>query len=390
MKKKISYLLLIVMITLTLAGCNNSAKQNESLFAAVENAAKIEKCEYEVSADIKFNDEQANNIKFVVKGKKDGNKVTIGALVNFLFFEFNIDEIMVVTEDAAYLNVEDIVKNVNNIITLMGSQSIDLNEMLGVSVKWLELPFSKELLSTMTTDDYVNLSTQMLQEALKDVTITDTDETHTVIINNIGELLDIVKNLLDSVVAHKEEIKNILTNANVNEAAIKDTIDLYINDILKAVNRVNVDLNLGLTEESIKELEDEMKGELNDLFDGADYENALDEMKTKLDESFAELEDNIDEIKKALDENKDDIDVDLSVSFSNSLTGKNGSRVYTTELAVNMVEEDTDLSLIFNGKMTENKKISIAKPDDSLSFEDACYYVIKMLAENDGNFEIFE
>ena len=390
MKKKISYLLLIVMITLTLAGCNNSAKQNESLFAAVENAAKIEKCEYEVSADIKFNDEQANNIKFVVKGKKDGNKVTIGALVNFLFFEFNIDEIMVVTEDAAYLNVEDIVKNVNNIITLMGSQSIDLNEMLGVSVKRLELPFSKELLSTMTTDDYVNLSTQMLQEALKDVTITDTDETHTVIINNIGELLDIVKNLLDSVVAHKEEIKNILTNANVNEAAIKDTIDLYINDILKAVNRVNVDLNLGLTEESIKELEDEMKGELNDLFDGADYENALDEMKTKLDESFAELEDNIDEIKKALDENKDDIDVDLSVSFSNSLTGKNGSRVYTTELAVNMVEEDTDLSLIFNGKMTENKKISIAKPDDSLSFEDACYYVIKMLAENDGNFEIFE
>lgn len=390
MKKKISYLLLIVMVTLALAGCNKSAKQNTSMFTAAENAAKIEKCEYEVSAEIKFNNEPANNIKLVLNGKKDGNKVTIGALVNFIFFEFNIDEIMVVTEDAVYLNVEDILKNVNNVITLMGYQSIDLDEMLGVSVKWLELPFSKELLSTMANDDYVKLSTQMLQEALKDVTITDTDETHTVIINNTDELRGIVKNLLDSVVAHKEEIKNILTKANVNEAAIKDTIDLYINAILKAVNRVNDDLNLGLTEESIKELEDEMKGELNDLFDGTDYEKALDEMKTKLDESFAELENNIDEIKKGLDENKDNTDADLTVSFSNSLTGKNGNRVYTTELAINLVEEDSDISLIVNGKMTENKKISIVKPDGCLSFEDACYYFLKMLAENDGNFEIFE
>ena len=151
-----------------------------------------------------------------------------------------------------------------------------------------------------------------------------------------------------------------------------------MDEAVNAVEKFNTDYELGLTDDDIAELRDEAKSAVEEAVSEAE----LDDANSVYEDAFADISDNKDELVSDIADFEDGT-ADLTVS--NSLTGKEGSRVYTSNIELNVenTSTDEDLQLKVNSVITEDSKVSVSVPSSYTQFSDVLYAALVFAYEND-------
>lgn len=379
-RRILSVLLAAVMMVSVLGGCNKSSSK-KTMFTVMEEAAGITQCAYEMKVDLESDISGLNDMSLTLTGETDGKGITMGLKVKYLYLSLEMKDLITVTEDAMYLNVSQILSAVEN----FAGESVDLEEIIGMNVEWIELPFAEGAVSfekDQDYEDYMKLVTAVLEAGLADAEMESKKGVYSAKIEGAENFARFVENFLDALLDKEDEFIDYFTkNDSFDEDALKDTMNLYMNAIVNAAERFITDYDLGITEEELKEyraeVEQQIEDELADLdVDVADMEDTYRELFDTIRE---EKDGYIDEIKGA-----DSDDFDVKVEFSNELTGKAGSRVYTAEflMEASSKEADETLNVSMEMTMTEDTDIKINAPKSYTSIEDLIYGVLVYAYEN--------
>lgn len=373
-RRILSVLLAAVMMVSVLGGCNKSSSK-ETMFTVMEEAAGMTQYAYEMKIDLESDISGLNDMSLTLTGETDGKGITMGLKVKYLYLTLEMKDLLTVTEDAMYLNVSQILSAAENFV----GESIDLEETIGMNVEWIELPFAEGAVSfekDQNYEDYMKLVTSVVEAALADAKIESKKGVYSAKIEGVEDFAKLVENFLDALLDKEDEFIDYFTkNDSFDEDALKDTMNLYMDAIVNAAERFIADYGLEITADELAEyraeVEQQIEDELADLdVDVADMEDTYREAFNIIRE---EKDDYIDEIKGA-----DSDDIDVKVEFSNELTGKAGSRVYTAEflMEASSKEEDEAISISMEMTMTEDTDIKIKAPNSYTSFEDLIYGVL--------------
>lgn len=379
-RRILSVLLAAVMMVSVLGGCNKSSSK-ETMFTVMEEAAGMTQCAYEMKVNLESDISGFNDMSLTLTGETDGKGITMGVKVKYLYLTLEMKDLITVTEDAMYVNVSQLLSAVENFV----GESIDLEETIGMNIEWIELPFAEGAVSFEKDQDYeeyMNLVTSVLEAGLADAKMESKKGVYAAKIEGVENFAKFVENFLDALLDKEDQFIDYFTkNNSFDEDALKDTMNLYMNAIVSAAERFITDYDLGITEDELAqmraEVEQEIEDELADLdVDVADLEDTYRELFDTIRE---EKDDYIDEIKGA-----DNDDIDIKVEFSNELTGKAGSRVYTAEflMEASSKEEDETINISMEMTMTEDTDIKVKAPKNYTSIEDLIYGALVYAYEN--------
>ena len=192
----------------------------------------------------------------------------------------------------------------------------------------------------------------------------------------ISKLVDaFITSLLDNQDALLEQIDK---NSSIDDETFKEFLNLYMNEIITALVRFNDEYDLGLTEADIEEAKAEAEAAVED----AVKEAGLDDVSREYKDAFADLKDNRQDVVDTLVESVDS--VDGKFTMTDSLTGKEGSRVYTCGLQAAFENKDTDEDVTVNVKsvLTEDNSIVVDVPKNYTALSDIIYAALVYTYEN--------
>lgn len=363
-------MLVLVMFLSVLGGCNKSTKQ--TMFTVMEEAASMTHYSYEINMNLKSSAEGLDNMTIKLTGGMDGKAATMGMKISYLYFTISVDDFITITEDAMYLDVEEIFSALAPVLLGTDYSLEDLEEELGVELKCVELPFVEGMISFDKNEEYSKLMNSILEKAFSDVKIESSKGTYTAKVEGVEALLKVVDAYLTGLIDNKDAVVDALKGQNkLDEKAMKDLLNLYMNEIIAAIEKFNAEYDMGITDEDIAELRREAEAEVEDAINEAD----LSDMDAAYDELFDELE----EQRNGLADTFADSDgINAALEISDSLTGKEGSRVYECEVTFEAENTDTDEDIKLNIKsvMTEDNDISVKAPESYTSMSDLIYAVL--------------
>lgn len=369
MKKLLALLLVAVMV---LSGCK---KEEATMFTVMEDAGEMTKYSYEITAEIESTISGMEEAAIVLKGETDGKRTSLGIEVDYLFFSLELEELLIVDKDAIYINAEEILALAETYI------GYDVEDMLGMELKWIELPYAEGLINTSNTEESTKLVRSILEAAFAENEQTDKDGVHTVAIDGIDELITFVENFAEALEENKDELIKLSAGQDTDAAtdAVKATVNLYMDAMISAVEKFSADNDLGITDEDIEEMKASVEAELENLNldTETDTEDAMEEAFDELEEAFEELIDGLNEV----DKDKSSIDF----TMSNSLTGKEGSREYTAEINLEIIDDvsDDEIKLVVESVMKEDKDLEVDIPKNVTELEELIYGILDF-AYNSG------
>ncbi len=369
-RRILAVMLVLVMSLSILGGCNKKTKQ--TMFTVMEEAASMTHYSYEINMNLKSSAEGMDNMTIKLTGKTDGEAATMGMKISYLYFTISVDDFITITEDAMYLDIEEIFSALAPVLLGTDYSLEDLEEEFGVELKCVEIPFVEGMISFDKNEDYLKLMNSILEKAFSDVKIESNKGTYTATVEGVEALSKVVDAYLTGLIDNKDAIIDAIKGQNkIDEKTMKDLLNLYMNEIIVAIEKFNADYDMGITDEDIAELRKEAEDEVENAINEAD----LSDMDSAYDELFDTLEDEKDEL---VDTIADSDDVNTTLEISDSLTGKEGSRVYECEVTFEAENTDTDEDIKINIKavMTEDNDISIKAPKSYTSMSDLIYAVL--------------
>lgn len=372
----LALVLVFVMSLSVLGGC--SKKTKETMFTVMEDAAAMTNYRYEINMDIKSSIDNLDNIAVKFNGETDGKAATMGIKVSYLYFTFGIDNLLTITKDAMYINVEEIFTAVAPFVFGTDYTLEDLEEEFGVKLRCVQLPLVDGMVSFEKNEDLSKLMSSIFEAALKDVEIQSEKNVYTARIEGTEALSKVADAFLTGVIDNKEAIISGINEQNkLDENTVKAMLDLYIDDIIAAFKKINTEYDMGYTEEEIEELRKAQETEFENALSNVD----LNDVSSAYDEAFDKLEEQKEEFVNAIANSKD---VDSILEIKDSMTGKEGSRVYSCEVKFEFEDtvNDEDLKLNAKSNMTEDKSISIKAPESYTSFSELFYAALVFTYEN--------
>lgn len=369
--RRILALMLVLAMSLSLlGGCSKSTKQ--TMFTVMEDAASMTHYSYEIDMNLKSSAEGLDNMTIKLNGETDGEAATMGMKVSYLYFTIGIDDFITITKDAMYLNIEEVFSALAPMLLGTDYSLSDLEEELGVELKCVQIPLVDGMVSFEKDEELSKLMNSIMETALKDIKIENDKGTYTAKIEGVEALSKVVDAYLTGMLDNRETIVSALNKQNkFDENTMKDMLDLYMNEIIAALEKFNTEYELGYTEEDIAKLRKEAEEEI----EAAIQEAELDSIASAYDEAFDELANQKGEIVDTIAGSED---VNTTLEITDSLTGKEGSRVYECEVDFEAENTDTDEDIKLNVKatMTEDKDISVKAPKAYTSMSDLIYAVL--------------
>ena len=368
-RRVLAVLLVFVMSMALVTGCGGNSKQ--TMFSIMKDASSMTHYSYEITVKVDSGMSDVESMTVALKGKTDGESVTMGAKISYSFYTIDIDEFLTVTKDAVYVDVEEIFNAFDSILSSLGVSLADFEEEFGTELKCIRLPLVDGLVNTNGSDaELVDIYVSVLENAFKDVKIDSSKGEFTLTVEDMEALSKIADAFITGLLDNRDAIlAELEKNNTLDEDTFKELLNVYMNEIIVAFEKFNDEYELGLTDADI----DGLRAEAESAAEEAAKEAELDNVNQLYKDTFADLEDNRQDIVDAIADSADSFGG--SFTLTNSLTGKNGSRVYNCELQTVVKDKDTDEDLTINVKsvFTEDKNISVSVPKSYTEFSDIVY-----------------
>lgn len=378
LRRVLAVLLVFVMSMALVTGCSGKSKQ--TMFSIMKDASSMTHYSYDVKVKVDSGISGVENMTIALKGETDGEALTMGAKVSYSLYTFNIDNFLTLTKDALYVDVEEVFNAFDSILSAMGVSLADFEEEFGTELKCIKLPLAEGMInvnadSSELTDLYVSI----LETAFKDTKIESNKGEYTVTVEGMEDIAKLVDALLTEILNNQDAILTQLEKLNsVDGDTMKEFLNIYMDEILKALVKFNEEYELGFTDEDIADI----KAEAESAVEDAVKEAELDDVNQIYKDGFTQIKDNKQDIVDELADGADS--VNGKVTMTNSLTGKEGSRVYTCEFETSLENKDTqeDLTLTVKSVMTEDNSIVVNAPKNYTALSDIMYAALVYVYEN--------
>lgn len=386
LRRVLAVLLVFVMSMALVTGCSGKSKQ--TMFSIMKDASSMNHYSYEIKIKVDSGMSGVDSMAMTLKGKTDGEAVTMGAKVTYSMYTIDIDDFLILTKDAMYIDVEEIFNAFDSILSAMGVSLADFEEEFGTELKCIQFPLVDGLVNiNADNSEIMDVYVTILENAFKDIKIDSNKGEYTVTVEGMEELSKLadafITSLLDNQDAFLEQLDK---NNSFDEKTFKEFLNVYMNEIITALEKFNTEYELGITEADI----DDVRAEAEAAVEDAMAEAEIDDLSQMYKDAFAELKDNRQDI---VDEIADSADsVDGKFTMTDSLTGKEGSRAYTCEFEAELENKDTseDLTVTVKTELREDKDIEVKVPSSYTSVSDLMYaalvyaYESGLLGDLDG------
>lgn len=376
-KKILAVMLVLVMSMALAAGCSQKSKQ--TMFSIMKDAGTMTKYSYNVDMKLESSISGLENLAITFKGVNDGEAMSVGAKVSYSFITVDVDNFITLTKDAVYVDVQTVFDKLAPILLGSSYTLEDFEDELGVELKCIKLPLVDGLVKLDgNSEELTNTYISILESAFKDVKIDEEKGVFTAKVEGAEQFSKVVDAFLTALLDNKDTILAELDKSAIDEAKLTELLNLYMDEAVNAVEKFNTDYELGLTDDDIASLRDEAKSAVEEAVGEAE----LDDANSVYEDAFSDISDNKDELVSDIADFEDGT-ADLTVS--NSLTGKEGSRVYTSDIELNVenTNTDEDLQLKVNSVLTEDSKVSVSVPSSYTQVSDILYAALVFAYEND-------
>ncbi len=346
LRRAAAVLLMAVLSVAAIAGCTKGKAANAggagSMFGIIKSAQQVEKKTYEfnITSDI-----AGSSADIKLSGVSDGSATSLSAEISASGMSFKLDNAVVYTDDAIYLNVASVMEELGSFAEAMNGQKLDLAE-LGITSDWVSFESEGMFKQDKTAFDTIYSD---LDEAYADI-ITEKDGTYSITVSDkdsVQKLIDATKGLIDN---NGDEWAKLMAD-QYNKIDMKKVVEDLSNQVLDAVVKAYEEATgEKLTDEQIAELKDSMMEEM-DLSDVEEVnEDTYKEMFAELKEQLADAE-------------AEDIDgtIDMRTSYSKG--------VYTFKATAEPNDEEAG-SMTCVGTITEDKSAKVEVPSDAQSLID--------------------
>lgn len=340
-KKAAAVFMTAAMAVTAFTGCSKSAsgKGAATMFTTVKEASEVEKADVLVNADINFAGTKA---QVKITGTRDGKATSCGVSATFAGMTFDLDNIMVYTDDVVYINYAEIIDEFSSYLTAAG---VDPSGF-GIESDWLSLEMKGAFKNTgLFTDDMV----KALDTAFGEVIEKD-GKTYSITLSD----KDSVQKFIDGAVKLLSDNKDMWTDVildRYNETDMKDTLNGLVDQLTAALGKNGVD----------QTVIDSLKSEVDKNLDSAESEMTKEDIQDAIDEV-------VDSLKNA---KADDLDGRVKYTVSKE------KDAYTQSIDTNLKSEEGDLVVSCTTTVTPNNKASVEIPSDAVSVIDV---VAKVLA----------
>ena len=373
-KKVLAVVLVLVMSMALAAGCS---KSRQTMFGIMKDAGTMTKYSYDINAKLASSISGLENLSLTFNGETDGEAMAMGVKVSYSFITVDVDNFLTITKDAVYVNVQTLFDKLAPILLGASYSLEDFEEEFGTELKCIKLPLVDGMVnlnggSNELMDTYISI----LESAFKDVKIEENKGEFTVRVEGAEEFSKLADALITALLDNEDTIISALEKSNVDDEMVKKLVDTYMDEFVAALDRFNKEYELGLTDEDIASLKEEV---LN-AFEEATGDAQLDDVSASYKEMFDELRTNKDDFVSEIA----GLNGTADLTITNSLTGKEGSRVYSCTSVVNAESTDTDedISLNIDSVMTESNDISVKAPESYTEFSDIIYAALVYAYDN--------
>lgn len=378
MKKNriLSILLVLVMTVSLLTGCT---KTKQTMFTVTEDASSMEQYSYNVDVNLKSTISGAQSATLSVYGDVSGTDCTMSVKVKYSLFSIEAKNIIIIKGNSMYINFADLLETLIPLIPNAEEQIAQLESELGFKINCFQLPIDKSMLmNSEQRENILKLSNTILEESLADFEIEENKGEFSVSIDSTRALARFVDAFFDSIIEHKDEIKDLYKDI-IDESIepSKKLAESYMNEIITVMEEYAKEDGAKITQDEIDEVKSTFKEQMDEAFQSVDF----DEFYEMLDEAFTEIEDAKDDIVSEIKENEE---YNCSIDYNNSLTGKKGKRVFTSNLSVEISDETEKIAVTVESVMEENKDVEIEAPETYTSFTDFIRAAIKAGMEQGG------
>lgn len=375
-KKILAVMLVLAMSMALAAGCSSKSKQ--TMFSIMKDAGSMTHYSYDVDMKLESSISGLENLALKFTGKTDGEAMTMGVKVSYSFVTVDVDDFITVTKDAMYVDVQTLFEKLAPMLLGSSYSLDDFESEFGVELKCIKVPLVEGLVNLSSSEELVNTYVSILESAFKDIKITDEKGTFTASVDGATELSKVADAFITALLDNQDTLLAELDKNSVSEAKIKELFNIYVDEVVKGIEKFNTDYSMGLTDSDIADLKTEAADAIDDVLADADFENTSDVYK----EAFDELKNSKDDVVSEIADYKDGT---ARFDITNNLTGKEGSRVYTCtfDLTAENTNTDEDIQLNINSVMTEDNNISVTVPESFTEISDIVYAALVYAYEND-------
>lgn len=253
LRRVLAVLLVLVMSMALVTGCSGKSKQ--TMFSIMKDASSMTHYSYEIKVKLDSGMSGVESMAMTLKGKTDGEAVTMGAKVSYSLYTFDIDDFLILTKDAMYINVEAIFNAFDSVLSAMGVSLEDFEAEFGTELKCIQLPLAEGMInvnadSSELTDLYVSI----LENTFKNTKIESNKGEFTVTVEGMEEISKLVDAFITSLLDNQDALlEQIDKNSSIDDETFKEFLNLYMNEIITALVRFNDEYELGLTDADIEE-----------------------------------------------------------------------------------------------------------------------------------------
>lgn len=365
MKKRLFSLLLVLCMVMSLfVACGEKKDDDdkdadgkttkaESASEVVEAMSGFKKGSFEMGVDMALT-AQSQNLKASVFGKVDGQNASVGLTmkgsVEGQELDFTVDEMFIVADGIAYINL-------GAIVDLVKSVDADTAAMFdGLDLKWFALPLPDEY--TKTSNGTISAEAQKAaMDFLKDLIATGKQDGMKVTFSQASELqaaMEVVAVFLET---KAESILNEVMSASSNttidlNAYAQKLIDYYYDDLVEAAE------SMQMTKDDVDALLEQVKAQdLNQYIESAGNEVEIPDS--------AELAQMAAEIREAKESITDEDMTGGSISIEASQKGS----TYRVEASVVNTDGDDAGTVSMYYELSE-ESVSVSAPKDVNSLTD--------------------
>lgn len=374
MKKKLFSLLLVLCMVMSLfVACGDKkdddkdkdkASKAESVSDVIESVNGFKKGSFEMGMKMSFENTSMPNLTASFTGKVDGNNASLGMKINGnvegVALDFSVDEVIVVADGIAYINlgaIADIAEKV---------AGTELSSLLGdTELKWFALPLPDEYNTTTSVSaDAQKAATDFLNDLIAagkedgmKVTFSEAEQ--------MKAALEVIAVFLETKAPSLvTETAGSNTTIDLN-AYVTKLIDYYYDDLVTAAE------SMQMSKDDVDTLIAQIKAE--------DLNKYLDEVETEVPDS-AEFAQMAAEVRKAKDSVTDE------GMKGGSLTVEASAKGSTYRIAASVVNEgDEDAGEVSLYYEVSEESVSVSAPKDLNTLSELAAILINIgLSQNGG------
>ena len=358
MKKKVLSVLLILALVITcFTGCGDKdekkkkkSKNYDDVYEMIGSLSDLEKGNVSVAFDFDLGSEGV--VKMTINSRRDGKGgcalgLSVDADVEDTKFSGDIDDVIIVKDGIAYINLAGIVDVVAKIAS---ENQVDVKEFLGdVKLGYFAIPLPDvddsviEKFTDSSIDDFVDF----LENAFEDAKVDGEDNEFSVDFKDADSFKTVFNAMADYLEDQTDNIVERSTSFSADDldldAYAKKLVDYYYDDVVELASAFGIE----------KSQIDAIVDQIEDLDLNAELKKALEDPSADIpseEEIRKEVESMISEVRNLADEISDEDleDFDISCTFKADESG------YKFKGDIEGKGEDSDKKISFTVKIDED------------------------------------